>query len=126
MQDRFQLLLQGAAVPLCAQFQPFFVEMIAPILYPVQELNRKTHEYASCVFLRAFPAGTTGMEFACAKRATGGCVLGHIMQKWLWNANLDYSDFPEEPRENQNNGENFKEQKKEALLQSRRIAWLTA
>ena len=62
LQDRFQLLLQGAAVPLGAQFQPFFVEMIAPILYPVQELNRKTHEYASCVFLRAFSAGTTGLE----------------------------------------------------------------
>jgi len=44
-----------------AQFQSFLIEIIAPVLYPVQDLNRKTHEYASCVFLKVFPVGTTEM-----------------------------------------------------------------
>jgi hypothetical protein len=46
-------------VALGAQFQPFLIEIEAPVLYPVRELYRKKHEYTSSAFLRVISVGTT-------------------------------------------------------------------
>jgi hypothetical protein len=72
LQDAFDFARQGTSVALGAQFQPFCIEMIARVLHPVQELRRKTHECASCVFLRFFPAVTTGVAKSAIEVARFG------------------------------------------------------